>query len=122
VHRGHDGIDALHRPLDTPPVAHVAHNDLRRHSHKMAGSTLFACQHPHIEAASCQLGHNQRAQPAGTTGDEDHPRTTCSRVWTYTSPELYELLVLRRGMPLQKYGEFVANAMIAALLERDTAI
>jgi hypothetical protein len=79
VHRGHDGIDALHRPLDTPPVAHVAHNDLRRHSHKMAGSTLFACQHPHIEAASCQLGHNQRAQPAGTTGDEDHPRTTCSR-------------------------------------------
>jgi AcrR family transcriptional regulator len=43
-------------------------------------------------------------------------------LWAYTSPELYELLVLRRGMPLQKYGEFVANAMIAALLERDTAI
>lgn len=37
-------------------------------------------------------------------------------LWTYSSPELYELLVLRRGMPLKNYGEFVATAMIAALL------
>ena len=37
-------------------------------------------------------------------------------MWTYTSPELYELLVLRRGMPLKTYGRFVADAMIAALV------
>jgi AcrR family transcriptional regulator len=37
-------------------------------------------------------------------------------MWTYTAPELYELLVLRRGMPLDTYGRFVADAMIAALL------
>ncbi len=37
-------------------------------------------------------------------------------LWTYTSPELYELLVLRRGMPPKTYGRFVSDAMIAALL------
>ena len=37
-------------------------------------------------------------------------------LWTYTSAELYELLVLRRGMSLKTYGQFVADAMIAALL------
>lgn len=37
-------------------------------------------------------------------------------MWTYTSPELYELLVLRRGMPLKTFGRFVADALIAALI------
>lgn len=37
-------------------------------------------------------------------------------LWTFSSPELYELLVLRRGMPLGEYGRFVAHAMVAALL------
>ena len=37
-------------------------------------------------------------------------------LWTYSSLELYELLVLRRGMPLKTYARFVADAMIAALL------
>ncbi|MFL6117616.1 MAG: hypothetical protein ACJ786_40630 [Catenulispora sp.] len=37
-------------------------------------------------------------------------------LWTYSSPELYELLVLRRGWSVQRYGEFIADAMIAALL------
>ena len=37
-------------------------------------------------------------------------------MWTYTSPELYELLVLRRGMSLKAFGRFVADAMIAALV------
>jgi AcrR family transcriptional regulator len=38
-------------------------------------------------------------------------------LWTYSAPELYELLVLRRGMPIESYGRFVASAMIAALLD-----
>jgi len=37
-------------------------------------------------------------------------------MWTYSSPELYELLVLTRGWPLERYGAFIADAMIAALL------
>lgn len=37
-------------------------------------------------------------------------------LWTYSSAELYDLLVQRRGMPLNRYGEFVTDAIIAALL------
>jgi hypothetical protein len=37
-------------------------------------------------------------------------------LWTYSSAELYELLVMRRGMPVDRYGQFVADAMAAALL------
>lgn len=37
-------------------------------------------------------------------------------LWSYSSPELYELLVLRRGWPPDRYGRFVADGMIAALL------
>lgn len=37
-------------------------------------------------------------------------------LWTYSAPELYDLLVLRRGMPLTRFGRFVADAMTAALL------
>jgi AcrR family transcriptional regulator len=38
-------------------------------------------------------------------------------MWTYSSPELYELLVLTRRWPLKHYSTFIADAMIAALLE-----
>jgi AcrR family transcriptional regulator len=34
----------------------------------------------------------------------------------YSSPELYELLVLRQAWQLDRYGQFVAQGMIAALL------
>jgi hypothetical protein len=37
-------------------------------------------------------------------------------LWTYSSPELYELLVMRRGWHPEDYGRFAAQAMIAALL------
>jgi AcrR family transcriptional regulator len=37
-------------------------------------------------------------------------------LWTYSAPELYELLVLRRSWSLVRYGRFIADAMIAALL------
>ena len=37
-------------------------------------------------------------------------------LWAYTSPELYEMLVLARGWPLEHYGDFIADAVIAALL------
>jgi AcrR family transcriptional regulator len=37
-------------------------------------------------------------------------------LWTYSSPELYELLVLRRGWSPQRYGRFIAEAMISVLV------
>jgi len=40
-------------------------------------------------------------------------------LWTSSSVELYELLVLRRGWPLPRYAEFLADYMIGTLLPRD---
>jgi AcrR family transcriptional regulator len=40
-------------------------------------------------------------------------------LWTYSSPELYELLVVNRRWPPQEYGAFIADAMIAALLPQE---
>ncbi len=54
-----------------------------------------------------QAGHLR----AGMTADQAGEIT-----WTYSSPELYELLVLRRRWPPERYGAFIAEAMIAALL------
>jgi AcrR family transcriptional regulator len=37
-------------------------------------------------------------------------------LWTYSSPELYDLLARQRGWTAERYGQFVAQALIAALL------
>jgi AcrR family transcriptional regulator len=37
-------------------------------------------------------------------------------MWTYSSPELYRLLVLTRGWPADQYGEFVGESLVATLL------
>jgi AcrR family transcriptional regulator len=37
-------------------------------------------------------------------------------LWTYNSIEVYELLVLERGWSLERYRDFVADALITALL------
>jgi AcrR family transcriptional regulator len=37
-------------------------------------------------------------------------------LWTYSSPEIYELLVVKQQWTLSRYGDFVAEAIIAALL------
>jgi len=42
--------------------------------------------------------------------------TVADVLWTYSSPEFYELLVLGRGWGSQRYGRFIAAAMIDALL------
>ena len=38
-------------------------------------------------------------------------------MWTYSSPELYRLLVLGRGWTAEQFGTFVGEALIAALLD-----
>jgi AcrR family transcriptional regulator len=37
-------------------------------------------------------------------------------LWIYSSPQLYELLVITRGWTLDRYTTFIADAIIAALL------
>jgi hypothetical protein len=37
-------------------------------------------------------------------------------LWAYNSPELYDLLVIRRGWSAERYGRFAAQVMTAALL------
>jgi AcrR family transcriptional regulator len=48
------------------------------------------------------------------------PRVTLEEardvLWAYSSAELYELMVIRRGWPIERYGRFVAAGMKAALL------
>ncbi|MGB7859324.1 MAG: TetR family transcriptional regulator [Acidimicrobiia bacterium] len=39
--------------------------------------------------------------------------------WVYTSPELYQMLVLKLGWSIDDFGDFVADALIAALLPAD---
>lgn len=43
----------------------------------------------------------------------DHARDV---LWTYNAPEVYELLVIHRGWTPERYGRWVADALIAALL------
>jgi AcrR family transcriptional regulator len=42
-------------------------------------------------------------------------------LWTYNSVEIYDLLVLQRGWDPERYGRWVAKAMIGALLPPDDA-
>lgn len=37
-------------------------------------------------------------------------------LWTYNSVELYDLLVLQRGWRAERFGRWIAEALIAALL------
>ena len=39
-------------------------------------------------------------------------------MWACTSPELYELLVLRRGWTAGHFDDFVADTLEAALLQQ----
>lgn len=39
-------------------------------------------------------------------------------LWTYSSPDLYGLLVVRRGWSAARYGRFVGDAIAAALLRQ----
>jgi AcrR family transcriptional regulator len=65
----------------------------------------------------CRMTQNaRRLRDAGHL----RPGITLARaadtLWTFSSPELYELLVLRRGWTPKRYGRFIADAMIDALL------
>jgi hypothetical protein len=54
--------------------------------------------------------------------DDGHLRPVMSTneardvLWTYSSAELFQLLVVERGYPHKRYGRWIAAALIAALL------
>jgi hypothetical protein len=45
-------------------------------------------------------------------------RDAAEIMWTYTAPELYDLLVVRRRWSAKRFGAFVADALKASLLPR----
>jgi hypothetical protein len=44
------------------------------------------------------------------------PDRVADVLWAYSSSELYELLVIRRGWPAERFGRFIADALSCALL------
>jgi AcrR family transcriptional regulator len=42
--------------------------------------------------------------------------------WLYTAPQLYELLVIKRGWSIQRFGAFVGDALAAAYLSPDVVV
>ena len=80
---------------------------------------------PEMKALQGELDtqrHERMTTNAGHLKTAGHLRTgvtldyAADVLWTYSSPELYELLVVRRGWTVERYGQFIANAMIDALL------
>lgn len=69
-----------------------------------------------------RMTHNARNLAASGHLREDLTAELAGEIlWTYSSPELYELLVLMRRWSLERYGAFIADAMIAALLPPESA-
>jgi hypothetical protein len=66
-------------------------------------------------------GHGESPVRAAT-GDHPGSRADASTdeirdvLWTYHSPEIYELLVVERGWSAGQYGTFIGQAMIDAVL------
>lgn len=74
-----------------------------------------------LEAADharlARMGHNARdLHERGLLREGLTLQQARDVLWLYSSPELYELLVLRQDWPIADYGRFVAAQMIAALL------
>jgi hypothetical protein len=71
---------------------------------------ISAARHQRMSVNARRLAGAGHLRPGITTGE------AADILWTYSSPELYELLVTRRGWPAEQYGRFVGQALIAALL------
>ena len=60
----------------------------------------------------------RRLAGAGHLRDGVRPDKAADVLWACSSPELYDLLVRRRGWALARYARFIVDVMIAALLPR----
>ena len=85
-----------------------------------ASTTDQAMANLHSEMDNQRLArmtHNARnLARAGHLRDDITIEWAAEVMWTYSSPELYQLLVVIRGWPVERYGAFVADGIIAALL------
>jgi hypothetical protein len=61
-------------------------------------------------------GNARRLADSGHLRDGITTEHAADVLWACSSPELYELLAISRGWTAERYGAFVADAMIAALL------
>ncbi len=61
----------------------------------------------------------RRLHAAGHLRPDVSARQAADILWTCSSAELYELLVLRRGWTPRRFGRFVGEVMAGALLPRD---
>jgi AcrR family transcriptional regulator len=71
---------------------------------------ISAARHERMTINACGLASAGHLRP-GITLEQ-----AADILWIYSSPELYELLVIRRGWPAEQYGRFVGQALTAALL------
>lgn len=64
-----------------------------------------------------RMTHNANSlAKAGHLRDDITVEQAGEIMWTYSSAQLYELLVVIRGWPLKRYSAFLTDAMISALL------
>lgn len=65
-----------------------------------------------------RMRHNARnLSSAGHLRDGLSVEVAAEIMWTYSSEEFYELLVVRRGWSIKRYAMFVADALAAALID-----
>jgi AcrR family transcriptional regulator len=64
-----------------------------------------------------RMRHNaRRLQQRGWLRPSISLATATDILWTYSSAELYDLLVVKSGWSAKRYGEFIGDALVAALL------
>jgi AcrR family transcriptional regulator len=71
---------------------------------------ISAARHQRMTLNARALADAGHLRPGITIGE------AADILWTYSSPELYDLLARQRGWPAERYGKFVGQALIAALL------
>jgi AcrR family transcriptional regulator len=83
-------------------------------------------QDPHAGSLGDELDTSRRERMAGNArrlADAGHLRAgvdvehATDVLWAFSSPELYDLLVVRRGWAADRYGDFVARGIAGALLD-----
>jgi AcrR family transcriptional regulator len=81
------------------PAAADVYEKIR--NERLAGMTGFA-----------EFLHDSGRLRAGVTVEEAR-----DVLWTYNSAEIWELLVVKRGWQPERYGRWIGDALVAALLE-----
>ncbi len=82
-----------------------------------ADPEMAQLQHDIDRQRLARMTHNARnLSDAGHLRQDMTAKHAAEIMWTYSSPELYQMLVVSRGWTLKRFCDFIADAMIAALL------